>query len=382
MTIPFRYPCTGYVSAEGFGSFLATELTSPRANINQFAADLSATFGVGHVTPVNSGSSANLVAAMAAAEVAGRGSHAITAGFTFPTTASALQLAGFRVSVVDTLPGGWVIDPDAVRRALRADTRLLCVTHFLGYPAALDVLCPLAAERNIIVLQDACETMGLTLAGKPVETYGTLATWSFYHPHHLSSYGGGAIISSDADWRRRVESITHWGRACTCHYDPTGCTAPPGIGHFFHYIRAGLNVEMSELNACFGRFQLRRWTVDEARRRRHTAILYDALRDCPGVSVFAPPPDGASPFVFPLAPTRLSLDVFARRLAARGVETRNLMGAALADQPGFAGLEHDGLTHCRQVAASACFVGVHQTLAEDDVRAVAKIVAEEAHGDH
>jgi DegT/DnrJ/EryC1/StrS aminotransferase family len=162
VTMPFRYPCTGLVRADGFGAFLDRELGEPRANVRRFAAELAAAFGVGPVSLVNSGSSANLVAALAVAEDVGRGAHAIAAGFTFPTTLAALQLAGFRVTLVDVRPGDWVIDPAAVRRALRPDTRLLCITHFLGYPAPLGELRPLVEAGRLRVIQDACETMGLS----------------------------------------------------------------------------------------------------------------------------------------------------------------------------------------------------------------------------
>ena len=375
---PLRYPCTGNVSSFGFGAFLEGNVAGPRANIQRFGVELSSTFSTEHLTLVNSGSSANLAAALALAEATGPGAHAIAAGFTFPTTLSALAMSGFRVTLADTGPGGFVIDPAAVRRALRPDTRLLCVTHFLGYPAPMDALRPIVEEHGLLVLQDACETMGLTLHGVPIESSGTLATWSFYHPHHLSSYGGGAVVSPDAAWRQRVESIVHWGRACTCHYDPARCPTPPGIGHNFHYVRGGINVEMSELNACFGRFQLRRWHEDEAQRQRNAAILRDTLEGCPGVQVFPLPPEGQSPFVFPFSPTRMPLLDFTARLAARGVETRNLMGSAMADQPGFASMDHDGLAECRGISARTCFVGVHQTLPQEDVRAVAAIIREEA----
>ena len=374
----YRYPCTGQISHVGFGEFLEAKLGTPRANLLAFGTELEAAFGARHITLVNSGSSANLVASLALAEEVGNGSHAISAGFSFPTTLSSLQMAGFNVTLVDTQPDNWNIDPEAIRRALRADTRVLCVTHFLGYPAPIDILQPLIQERKLLVLQDCCETMGLEIAGRAVESFGTLSTWSFYHPHHLSAYGGGAVLSPDAKWRQRVESLSHWGRACTCHYDSSLCPAPEGIGHFFHYVRPGLNVEMSELNACFGRFQLQKWQQIELRRRQNAALLHAELSDCPAIRVFPLPREGASPFVFPLAPTRVNLTDFARKLANRGVETRNLMGAVAADQPGFASMPHDGLFNCRKVAAETCFVGVHHTLPVEDIRAVAAIIREEA----
>lgn len=373
----FRYPCTGHVRHEGFGAFLERELGEPRANLRAFAEELGRQFGAGRLVLTNSGSSANLAAALAAAERVGRGAHAIAAGFTFSTTLAALLQAGFAVTVVDTEPGGFGIDPAAVRRALRPDTRLLCVTHFLGFPADLVALDEACGGRPLVLLQDACESMDLRVGGAPAHRRGDLTTWSFYHPHHLPAHGGGAVVCTDADWQRRLESLTHWGRACTCQYDPDGCPAPEGLDHFFTYVRPGLNVEMSELNACFGRFQLRGWATIEARRRRHYDILYQALHDAPAARVYPAPPDSGSPACFPITLRRGTVAEIAARLAGRGVEARSLMGGAVTRQPAFRDVPHDGLSNCRALADASFFVGIHQTLPEDDVRVVAGILAEE-----
>ncbi|XXF78431.1 DegT/DnrJ/EryC1/StrS family aminotransferase [Myxococcaceae bacterium GXIMD 01537] len=374
----YRYPCTGPVDTHGFEHFVAEHLGPSRANLRHFAAELGTRFAAPHLALVNSGSSANLAAALALAERVGPGAHALTAGFTFPTTMSSLLTAGFEVTVVDTEPGGFCIDPAAVRRALKPNTRVVCVTHFLGFPAALEAVLELARERDLLVLQDACETMDLRIGGQPAHAHGTLTTWSFYHPHHLSAFGGGAVVCPDAKWLRLVESLTHWGRECTCHYDPSACTAPPGIHHNFHYTRQGHNLELSELNACFGRFQLRSWEAYEARRHEHYATLYAALRDVPGLTVYRAPEGNGSPFVFPLTVHGGDAAPLAQRLMARGVEVRTLMGGAITRQPAYRHVPHDGVEHCTRLADASLFVGIHQTLPPEDVEAVARIVAEEA----
>jgi CDP-6-deoxy-D-xylo-4-hexulose-3-dehydrase len=373
----FRYPCTGHVSHTGFGSFLERELGPPRANLHAFARELGQTFGAEHLTLVNSGSSANLASALALAERTGAGAHAITAGFTFSTTLAALKIAGFSVTVVDTLPDGFTIDPEAIRRSLRGQTRLLCVTHFLGFPADMQAIGALADEHRLFILQDACEAMDLRSGGMPTHRHGTLTTWSFYHPHHLPAYGGGAILCPDAEWRRQIESITHWGRGCTCHYDADLCSMPEDPSHAFTYLRPGLNLDLSELNACFGRWQLAQWAEIERRRMGHYAILYEALASCPSVRVYPCPRDNGSPSVFPLTLIRGEVPDLAERLARCGVEIRSLMGGTITDQPAYRHVPHDGLVHCRALSQASFFVGIHQTLPEEDVRQVAAILAEE-----
>jgi len=369
-----RYPCTGPIDPTGFAPFLAAELAEPRRNLVAFAAELAARFNAPHLTLTNSGSSANLAAATALFERTGPG-EALTAGFTFSTTANALLTAGYSVRLVDVEPGGFNLDPEALERAIGPNTRLVCATHFLGYPAALPAIRALCDAHGLLLLQDGCETMHLDVDGLPAHRYGDLLSWSFYHPHHLSAYGGGAVVAPDAEARAVVESVAHWGRACRCHYDPPSCPAPPGPNHHFHYIRRGHNLELSELNACFGRWQLQRWPTDEARRLAHAQTLHAALADLAGVTLYPVAPGGGSPFVFPITlRSPRAVATATARLADLGVETRNLMGGALASQPAYADLPHDGLTSCLAQAARSFFVGVHHTLPERAVCDVASLL--------
>jgi len=356
-----RYPCTGHVDARGFGAFLEQELGEPRKNLQAFARELGALFEAPHVALVNSGSSANLAAACALAERTDK-KTAVVSAFTFPTTVSALRYAGFSVRFVDIAPGTFHLDP-----ALVDDVGVVAVTHFLGFPSPI--------PRGPLVLQDACETMAMRIDGEPIARLADATTFSFYHPHHLSSFGGGAVLVRDPTLARVVESVTHWGRACTHHVE-LPCDAPEGPDHFFHYVRDGLNLELSELNACFGRWSLRRHGEDEAKRALHYAILREALGsrlityDAPEVSV--------TPFVFPITVRSADARPLIDRLFARGVEARSLMGGVIADQPAFRELPRGDLSHARDLARRSFFVGVHQTLGTEDVREVARIVAEEA----
>ncbi len=377
MSGAFRYPITGHVGHAGFGAFAEAELGAPRANLRRFTNELGEAFGAERLTLTNSGSSAALAAAFALAEHTGRG-HAVAAGFTQPTTLSALLAAGFEVSLVDTEAEGFNLDLRALEAALRPSTRVICVSHFLGFPARIDDVHELAARRGLLVLQDCSQSQDLRIGGGPAHRRGTLSTWSFYHPHHLTAFGGGAVVCPDEAWHRRVESLVHWGRACTCHTERLDCLAPEGMDHAFWYERPGFGLEMSELNACFGRFQLRSFRVQEDRRRRNYRTLYGALSTHPALKVWPAPEDSGSPYVFPICVREGDPEDIAGRLRAREVEVRSLMGAVATWQPAFRNLAHDGLVNCTHTGATTFYVGIHQTLSSEDLAVVARRISEEA----
>ena len=99
--VKYKYPCTGHISIEGFGKYLEEECTTSRRNIKMFSEELKERFDFPYVTLTNSGSSANLAAAMLLAEKVNRASLPLTAvvsAFTFPTTIDSLLMAGFTQS--------------------------------------------------------------------------------------------------------------------------------------------------------------------------------------------------------------------------------------------------------------------------------------------
>ena len=378
----YRYPCTGNISLHGFGEYLEKEIGKPRRNIQLFTKELNDFHGSEYITLTNSGSSANLVAALVLAEKVkseGKPLTAFASAFTFPTTISALLLAGFRVRLRDTEPGGFNIDINRLRR-YRKGASVIAITHFLGFPCKTFDFLEYAGSCGGYLLQDACETMELRESAgyTPQWAYGDITTYSFYHPHHLSSYGGGAVLCTELDDHILCDSITHWGRACKCHFDASLCHAPEGPAHQFTYERIGVNVEMSELNAAFGRWQLRNWDEIERRRQENYAILFDTLKDNPNLCIWEIPwwRCRNSPFVFPIRLRKgLTVNDAYDILSKEGVEIRTLMGGAAILHPAFKGkVTHDNQKNALAMSRDTFFVGIHHTLPTEDVKAVADII--------
>lgn len=156
----YRYPCTGNVSLKGFGEYLETEIGEPRRNLRLFADELNQHLGSRYITLTNSGSSANLVAALALAEKcrkAGKPLTAFASAFTFPTTISSLLLAGFKITLIDVEPNGFNMDLSVLKRQ-QTPASVIAITHFLGFFCDTKAICEYAIANDSFVLQDACET--------------------------------------------------------------------------------------------------------------------------------------------------------------------------------------------------------------------------------
>ena len=376
----YLYPCTGKITAAGFGKFLEDNLGESRRNINLFSEELKAAYGVPYISLVNSGSSANLAASLALAEKlkrSGKPLKAAVSAFTFPTTVSSLILAGFEIIIIDVESDGFNMDAAELRKNIEG-VSLIVVTHFLGFPADMMHIRELAAENGCLILQDACETLDMRDENdRQFFWHGDITTWSFYHPHHLSSYGGGAVITLDPDDAMLVDSICHWGRSCKCHIDPSLCTVPHGPAHQFTYERSGVNIEISELNACFGRWEFLKFPEYEKRRKENYAYLYNALSSVPNVHVYEHPSTGGSAFVFPVKITDgRTVDDAYLYCRQKGLEIRTLMGGVMNEQKAFAHLSQKVFPMAHDMAKHSFFVGIHQTLPMDNIIKMAQILTD------
>src|SRR5581483_2546191 len=142
--------------------------------------------GTRHALMVNSGSSANLlaVATLCAAGVGERrlvpGDEVITVAAGFPTTVNPIvQLVLVPVFVAVTLPT-YNIDVSRLEEALSPRTRAVIIAHTLGNPFDLAAVRAFCDRHDLWLVEDCCDALGSRYDGRPVGTYGELATLSFY----------------------------------------------------------------------------------------------------------------------------------------------------------------------------------------------------------
>ena len=232
---------------------------------------------------------------------------------------------------------------------------LIVVAHALGNPYDVAQVAEFAKRHDLFLVEDCCDAVGATFDGKPVGTFGDLATVSFYPAHHITMGEGGCVLAHKPVWKRIVESYRDWGRDCWCdpgrentcgkRFDWQLGGLPCGYDHKYTYSHVGYNLKATDLQAAVGVAQLARLDEFIAARRRNYDTLRASLADLEDVLEFATVHPKASPswFGFPMrvredAP--FDRNALVRFLEGRRIATRLLFGGNLVRQPAYAGLEY------------------------------------------
>lgn len=253
-------------------------------------------FGKKHGVLTNSGSSANLL--MMSALKSKRG-HNLPAGTKvlmpiagFPTTLNPTLQVGFTPVFVDIELDTLNLDLDQVEDVLvsNPDIRVITFAHVLGNPPDMDRLMALVEKYNLILLEDCCDGLGTTYDGKPLGTFGEMASCSFYPAHHITMGEGGFVACNDKVTEDILRSFREWGRGCYCvgpEANKLKCgsckmrfsewiPALPGevFDHKYVYDEIGYNIKPIELQASMGLKQIEKLPVIDARRRENYAALF------------------------------------------------------------------------------------------------------------
>jgi CDP-6-deoxy-D-xylo-4-hexulose-3-dehydrase len=268
-------------------------LTTGRFNAS-FEQGLARYLGVKHVLTVNSGSSADLLAlsALTSPELGARalkpGDEVITVAAGFPTTVNPILLYGMVPVFVDVHIPTYNIDPAKIEAAVSDKTRAIMIAHTLGNPFDLAEVTRIATKYKLWLIEDCCDALGTTYDGKPVGTFGDLATISFYPAHHITMGEGGAIFTNNSDLKRLVESFRDWGRDCYC--DPgkeNTCgkrfgwqlgDLPFGYDHKYTYSHLGFNLKISDMQAAAGLAQLGKLPFFVEKWKQNFRTLKDRLK--------------------------------------------------------------------------------------------------------
>ncbi len=272
---------------------------------------ITETFGCKYAQLTSSGTAA-LTTAMAALGV-GVGDEVIMPSFTFVASFEAILSVGaipVMVDVDETL----TLNPDAVRKAVTAKTKCIMPVHMCGSMADLDALKAICNEHNLILLEDACQSIGGTYKGKHLGTIGHAGTFSFDFVKMITTAEGGVVMTNSEDVYIKSDGYTDHG------HDHRGVDRGADLHPFIGY-----NFRISELHAAVGLAQIRKLDNFLALQKKNNKALRSYLEQIPEVT-FRQVPEGGDDscsFLSWFLPSAELMQAFVAEMKTQGILAGN-----------------------------------------------------------
>ena len=232
--------------------------------VETFERDVAAYLHARHAIGCASGTDA-LILSLAAAGI-GPGDEVLTTPFSFFASASCAVRVGARPRFADIQEDSFNLDPERVEAAITPRTRAIVPVHLFGQCADMDAILEIARRREIVVVEDACQSLGASYLSKregttaKAGTLGDFGTYSFFPSKNLGGFGDGGLLVA------RDESKAARARMLRVH----------GERERYKHQLVGWNSRLDALQAAVLRVKLPH--LDEwSQRRASNADRYDRL---------------------------------------------------------------------------------------------------------
>ena len=363
-----------------------TSLCSFRTTMWEKTAQFEAAFGEmfgGEAIMVNSGSSADLLVAFGLHELSGgplkSGDEILAPAVTWPTQLWSLLMAGFAVRLIDVDPATLNFDLDDLEANITSQTKAISLVHLMGNPVDMDRIKDICLRRDLLLIEDCCESLGAKWRGQGVGTFGLAGTFSFFFSHHLTTMEGGMILTTDPELAERYRLLRAHGWSRNLRNPP----APhDGLDPRYTFLSWGFNVRPTELQAGFGLVQLERFTGFQQHRYRNADHFQQRMaihRDRIKVMQVAEGGE-CSWFAIPVTITKdagFTREELAAFLEANGVETRPIVAGNLAAHPAAAGfpmLTFGALPGAELIHERGMYFGLHPVDSTESLTRVCDLI--------
>ena len=232
--------------------------------------EISKTFGCKYAQLVSSGTAA-LTTALSALRI-GYGDEVIMPTFTFVASFEAVLSVGATPVLVD-VDETLTLNPDTVRKAITPKTKCVMPVHMCGAMAALDELLEICRKHHLLLLEDACQSIGAKYKDKYVGTIGNAGTFSFDFVKTITCGEGGAVMTNDENIYVKCDGYSDHG------HDHKGVDRGADLHPFLGY-----NFRISELHAAVGLAQIKRLHEFLTIQKKNHSILKNILSAIPEIS--------------------------------------------------------------------------------------------------
>ena len=257
--------------------------------VNQFEMSLANYTGAKYAIAVVNGTAALQIALKLAG--VNNGEEVLLPALTFVATANAISYLGAIPHFVDSEESTLGIDVTKLQDYLRANTeqdsgfcinkstkrviRALVPMHTFGHPSDLEQLLSIARDFNLVLVEDAAESLGSFYKGQHTGTFGLLGTLSFNGNKTITTGGGGAILTNDEFIAKRAHHLT--------------TTAKKNHLWEFDHSEIGYNYRMPNINAALGCAQLEHLARNLQLKRDLYSKYSSAFQEIQGLTLFREP---------------------------------------------------------------------------------------------
>jgi len=235
-------------------------------SVEEFENAFASFVGARCAVAVSSGTAA-LHTAMSAVGI-GPGDQVVVPPLTFAATANAVVYQGGHPIFADIDSKTLLLNPEAAEECVSDRTRALVAVDYAGQPCDYDALRDIADRHGLVLIADACHSLGAEYRGKKTGTLADVSVFSFHPVKHITTGEGGMITTDDAALAARMRRFRNHGidadhrqraESGTWHYEMTDL---------------GYNYRLNDISCALGTSQLRRLPETLA-RRREIASAYD-----------------------------------------------------------------------------------------------------------
>jgi 8-amino-3,8-dideoxy-alpha-D-manno-octulosonate transaminase len=246
--------------------------------------EIESKFNVQYAQLVSSGTSA-VSLALASAGI-GAGDEVIMPCFTFVASFEAIIMLGAIPVIVD-IDDTLTLDILSVQNAITPKTKAIMPVHMCGSMADLDPLIKICSAHNLILIEDACQAIGVSYNGKALGTLGDLGCFSFDFVKTVTCGEGGVVITNNNDLYTNADLFSDHGHN---HLGTDrGAETHPYLGY---------NFRISELNAAVGLAQFRRLDDFISIQKKHYTIIRKELENLDGLTFRSVPKGGVESYAF------------------------------------------------------------------------------------
>ena len=189
---------------------LETQICIGGPKVAELEEKIAAISNCKYAVGVSSGTDAILSSLMSLG--IGDGDEVITTPFTFFATVGCIARVGARPVFVDIDPETYNIDPNLVEQAVTKKTKAIVPVHLFGQMADMDPIVEIAEKYNLVVIEDAAQSITSTYKGRKAGSIGAVGCFSFFPSKNLGAAGdGGMIVTNNEQLYGRLKAMRNHG---------------------------------------------------------------------------------------------------------------------------------------------------------------------------